>query len=183
MIPVGRFLDLLASLGGPIQAKQIGYFSAFAGQLATVAALGALHGVLVERRRRRAPDAQVRWWSPSARPIATIGVVMAVLLVVLVAALWPELDANYRGLPLGPARLATIVALAASFAVFLIALEVFHRVLSPTAPPVPVREPRRALRSPAGRSSSAASGVVAAVSSLGVMRCALPRGGPSATTA
>ena len=176
MIPVGRFLDLLAALGGPIQAKQIGYFSAFAGQLATAAALGALQGALVERRSRRPPGTSVAWWRPTARPIVTVGAVMAVLLVVLIGALWPELDANYRGLPLGPARLATIAGLTASFAIFLIALEVFHRMLTSTATPEPDGDSGSG--PPIARRAFLVGGVgvVAAVSSLGAMRALYRRG-------
>ncbi|MGD9571361.1 MAG: molybdopterin-dependent oxidoreductase [Thermoleophilia bacterium] len=152
-VPVGRFLDMLNALGGPIRAKQIGYFSAFAAQMATGLALGAAHGVLRHRGRRAT---------------AIVGAVLAVLLVVLCALLWPELDASYRGLALGQARLATIGGLALSFAVFLLVLDAAGRVLARGRPPeagAPAggTMPRRAFL-------VAGAGAVAGLGTLGAIR-------------
>ena len=90
------------------------------------------------------------------------------MLVVLCALVWPELDASYRGLTLGRARLATIGGLALSFAVFLLVLDAANRVL--TRPrPLPVREPagepmpRRAFL-------VAGIGVAAGIGALGAIR-------------
>ena len=172
-IPVGTFLDLLSTLGGPIQAKQIGYFSAFAGQLGTAVALGALHGGLAEWNRRN-PGATGRRAAVARRPAPAVGALLAAMLVVLVIVLWPELDASYRGLPLGAARTATIVGLAASFAIFLGALEAGHRVLTRPRP--------RVVREPAGEPLPrrafliGAAGVAAGLGSLGLMRRLYDRG-------
>lgn len=118
-IHVDRFLDLLNLLGGAIQAKQIGYFGAFAGQVATAAALGALHGVIARRGGRAA---------------LVVGAILVLLLALLVGILWPELDSSYRGLGAGAARAWTIGGLALSFAVFLGALVLAHRVLTRPRP-------------------------------------------------
>ena len=166
-IPVGTFLDLLSTLGGPIQAKQIGYFSAFAGQFATAVALGALHGGLTEWSRRN-PGASGRRAAIARRPALVVGALLAAMLVLLLIVLWPELDASYRGLPLGAARTATIVGLTASFAIFLGALELAHRALTRPRP--------QAVREPAGEPLPrraflvGAAGVVAGLGSLGLMR-------------
>jgi DMSO/TMAO reductase YedYZ molybdopterin-dependent catalytic subunit len=152
-VPVGRFLDMLDRLGGAIQAKQIGYFSAFAGQLATAMALGAVHGLLSGRGRRAT---------------AAIGAVLVVILALFCALVWPELDANYRGLPPERARMVTIGGLALSFAVFLLVLEAAHRVLSrprPLEARAPAGEvmPRRAFL-------VAGLGVLAGVGAAGLIR-------------
>ena len=152
-IPVGNFLDLLSTLGGPIQAKQIGYFSAFAAQLTTALALGAAHGLLRQRGRRAT---------------LVIGAVLVGVLMVLCALVWPELDANYRGLTLARARLATIAGLALSFAVFLLVLEAANRVLTHPRP-LRVREPAGELM-PRRGFLVAGVGVIAGIGALGTIR-------------
>lgn len=152
-VPVGRFLELLDRLGGAIQAKRIGYVSAFAAQLATAMALGAAHGLLARRGRRAT---------------VAIGAVLLVVLVAMCALLWPELDASYRGFPPGTARALTIGGLALSFAVFLLVLEAAHRVL--TRPrPLDVREPAGEAM-PRRAFLAAGFGVVAGLGALGAIR-------------
>jgi len=171
-IPVGTFLGLLSTLGGAIQAKQIGYFSAFAGQFATALILGALHSVLAEWGRRR-PDARGPKTFAVRHPTVAIGAILTLMLLVLVVVLWPELDANYRGLPLGAARLATIAGLAATFAVFLGVLDLAQRVLTRERPQSPEAAgdllPRRAFL-------VGTAGLVVGLGSLGLMRRLYDRG-------
>lgn len=121
-IGVDDFLDLLNRLGGAIRAKQIGYVGAFAGQLALAVALGALYGVLARRGRRAG---------------AIVSGVALVLLAALLAILWPELDANYRGLSDGPARAATIAGLAVVFGLLVGTIALTWRVLTRARPAVP----------------------------------------------
>jgi DMSO/TMAO reductase YedYZ molybdopterin-dependent catalytic subunit len=101
LVPVDRFLQLLGLMGGPIAAKELAYAGGFAAPVLLGAAAGAL---LIGRRRG----------------VATLAVVLAALVAVAVAGLWPALDANYAGLGGAPAVAAGAGALVAAVAAYLL---------------------------------------------------------------
>ena len=75
-----------------------------------------VYALIVESRRSRESG---RWQDGFSR--LAVGFIVAaalVLWVVSVALLWPVLDANYRGLPPGSARLASVAALLVQYLVF-----------------------------------------------------------------
>lgn len=114
-VMVDDFLGLLMALGGFMQAKQIGYLSAFLGQVAAGGALGVLYAVLTRRAATRAAPGRSARDLPR-RPDLTLALALGLVFVVSLALLWPELDANYRGIAAGPARLLSILSLALALA-------------------------------------------------------------------
>jgi len=110
-IPVELFVGMLGIFGGPILSKQLAFYSSFLGLLAT----GALIGLLSSRLERR-------------RLAILAGGALGLWLVAL-AALWPALASNYRGLPPGQATLVTAAGLLVIAAVFVVSLAVAERRL------------------------------------------------------
>jgi DMSO/TMAO reductase YedYZ molybdopterin-dependent catalytic subunit len=129
MLSIRRFFDLAALLGGLLRAKEISLLSSFAIQALAGAGGGAIY-VVIARRGRRAMVA------------AAIG--LAGLWALFVAALWPVLESNYRGLSPGPSRLVNALALLVAFGIYGATLLMAHRALSA---PAPIESPR-----PLGRS-------------------------------
>src|SRR2546421_10186799 len=99
-IPPGPFLSLMGKVGGYNHLKQLGVGSTIAGQLLVGAIVGAIFGLFVRRNSRPRPT------------VATISIF--VLLPIISAAIepWPVLGTSYIGLPVGAARLVTLVGFA-----------------------------------------------------------------------
>jgi DMSO/TMAO reductase YedYZ molybdopterin-dependent catalytic subunit len=121
LLSVSRFLRLVDLMGGFVAGKRIGFVS-FLGQLALGAALGAFYALALA-------DASV------ARRRAAVGGAVVAAWLLSLAALWPELDSNYRGLPPGWAHAVTALALLAALALFASALASLHALA--TRPPSP----------------------------------------------
>ena len=109
-IPPGRFLNLMGSVGGYNHLKQLGVGSTLAGQLLVATLAGAVFGLFSRRTNGR------------ASPAVAVTVLILLPLLVFVIALWPVLGTSYRGLPIGAARVVTLVG-------FALCLFVYERIL------------------------------------------------------
>jgi DMSO/TMAO reductase YedYZ molybdopterin-dependent catalytic subunit len=105
-IPPGPFLSIMGRVGGYNHLKQLGVASTIAGQLLVGALGGAIFGVLM----RRNPSRRVTSW--------TISIFILLPIVAVAILLWPVLGTSYRGLPIGAARLVTLIGFALSVVVF-----------------------------------------------------------------
>src|SRR6202040_506589 len=105
-IPPGPFLSIMGRVGGYNHLKQLGVGSTIAGQLLVGALAGAIFGFLI----RRNPSRRVTSW--------TISIFILLPIVAVAILLWPVLGTSYRGLPIGAARLVTLIGFALSVVVF-----------------------------------------------------------------
>lgn len=124
-LSVGDFLDMLGRLGGFVMAKRIALVASLVSQAGVGALVGAAYGLLARR-------------SPGRHPALILAGALAALWGVAVGLLWPELDANFRGLPPIWARTLTMATLAVGLALFWAATVLVHRLL--TLPPAPAPE-------------------------------------------
>jgi len=171
-INVFTFIRLLGRFGGSTRAKEISYFSGFAGQIALGAVLGLVYGTITERERGRDPGHAWRFGVTSRGAIFAAAVV-ALLWIVTVALFWQVLASNYRGLPPTGAVLATMVGLLVSYGSYGLALPLTYRAITSRAP---LRRPAP-LGAPVGRRAFVAGGVgvVAALASGGLIRLIFQR--------
>jgi DMSO/TMAO reductase YedYZ molybdopterin-dependent catalytic subunit len=105
-IPPGPFLSLMGKVGGYNHLKQLGVGSTMAGQLFVGAIAGAILGLF----SRRDPKRVSALW--------TVSIFVLLPIVVFAIALWPVLGTSYIGLPIGAARLVTLVGFALCVFVF-----------------------------------------------------------------
>jgi DMSO/TMAO reductase YedYZ molybdopterin-dependent catalytic subunit len=117
-IPPGPFLSLMGKVGGYNQLKQLGVGSTIAGQLVVGAIGGAILGLFSRRNPARA---SAPW---------TMSIFVLLPIVVFAIALWPVLGTSYIGLPIGAARLVTLVGFALCVLVFERTLVAGFRFLS-----------------------------------------------------
>jgi DMSO/TMAO reductase YedYZ molybdopterin-dependent catalytic subunit len=96
-IPPGPFLSVMGKVGGYNHLKQLGVGSTIAGQLFVAAIGGAVFGLLVRRNPAR------------LSAIWTMSIFVVLPIVAFAVALWPVLGTSYVGLPVGAARLVTLV--------------------------------------------------------------------------
>src|SRR5437773_9603354 len=99
-ISPGPFLSIMGKVGGYNHLKQLGVGSTIAGHLVVGAMAGAIFGLF----SRRNPARVSALW--------TMSIFVLLPIVVLAIALWPVLGTSYIGLPIGAARLVTLVAFA-----------------------------------------------------------------------
>jgi DMSO/TMAO reductase YedYZ molybdopterin-dependent catalytic subunit len=99
-IPPGPFLSLMGKVGGYNHLKQLGVGSTIAGQLIVGAIAGAILGLFSRRNPARA---SALW---------TMSICVLLPIIAFAVALWPVLGTSYTGLPIGAARLATLVGFA-----------------------------------------------------------------------
>jgi DMSO/TMAO reductase YedYZ molybdopterin-dependent catalytic subunit len=99
-IPPGPFLSIMGKVGGYNHLKQLGVGSTIAGQLVVGATAGAIFGLFSRRNPAR------------ASAVWTMSIFVLLPIVVLAIALWPVLGTSYIGLPVGAARLVTLVGFA-----------------------------------------------------------------------
>src|SRR5215475_3030273 len=105
-IPPGPFLSLMGKVGGYNHLKQLGVGSTIAGQLVVGAIAGAILGLVSRHNPARA---SALW---------TISIFVLLPIVLFAIALWPVLGTSYIGLPIGAARLVTLVGFALCVFVF-----------------------------------------------------------------
>jgi DMSO/TMAO reductase YedYZ molybdopterin-dependent catalytic subunit len=161
-IPISTFFSLFDRFGGYNGLKRFGITSGLAGLFAVGAIVGSAYALSVESRRSR----DGAWRNGFSRlGVGFVAGAAVVLWVVSVAVLWPVLDANYRGLPPGSARMASVLALLVQYAAYGAALVLLYRWLAPrptlAARPVPMGEPlgrRAVLAGAAGVALAAGSG-------------------------
>jgi DMSO/TMAO reductase YedYZ molybdopterin-dependent catalytic subunit len=99
-IPPGPFLSIMGKVGGYNHLKQLGVGSTIAGQLVVGATAGAIFGLFSRRNPAR------------ASAVWTMSIFVLLPIVVLAISLWPVLGTSYIGLPVGAARLVTLVGFA-----------------------------------------------------------------------
>ncbi len=105
-IPPGPFLSIMGKVGGYNHLKQLGVGSTVAGMMI----VGALGGAAFSF-----------WWREKIIPRATFFSLVFFIflpLLVLAAILWPVLGTSYRGLPVQPARLVTLIGFCFSLLLF-----------------------------------------------------------------
>lgn len=147
-LDISTFFSLFNRFGGYNGLKRFGIISGLGGLFAAGALFGLLYALIVESRRSR----QATWRSGvSTLGLRFIAGAALALWIVSVALLWPVLDANYRGLPPGAARIASMAALLLEYVLFAALVILLYRWLNPRLAtkdqPVPVGTPvgRRAV--------------------------------------
>ena len=128
-LTIDQFFSLFGRFGGYNGLKRFGITSGLAGLFALGALFGVLYALVTESRRSR----QVTPWRGGFSPVGVTFLLAAAVVLWLgsVALLWPVLDANYRGLPPGSARIVSIVALLVQYLVFAAVLIVLYRWVTP----------------------------------------------------
>src|SRR3954469_8222075 len=137
-IKPGPFLTLMGRVGGYNHLKQLGVGSTVAGQLLVGTLGGGVFGLMIRGREI------------SRMTRITVAIFVLLPVVLLAVVLWPVLGTSYRGLPIYPARLVTLVGFVLSLVVFERTFVGVFRVLSgePRQPNDPEFSPsigRRAL--------------------------------------
>jgi DMSO/TMAO reductase YedYZ molybdopterin-dependent catalytic subunit len=167
-LTISQFIGMLERAGGYNQLKQLGVSSVLVGQLVFGAVAGLVYAIIVERGRTRDPERTWRWG------ISRRGWIVAFSLIALawsisLAALWPTLGANFRGLPPDQARIVTMLALLAVYSSFALTVAFTYRLLMQ---PIPVRQPAPVGAHPVGRRAFLAGGaaVVIALATGGILR-------------
>ncbi|MGH8886298.1 MAG: molybdopterin-dependent oxidoreductase [Egibacteraceae bacterium] len=104
LLSIDQFFTLLRVFRGYDRLKQLGVGSGTLGQIAVAMLVGAGYAWLRARDTRRSAS--------------VLALAVGALWLLAVAVLWPVLPTSFRGLPPGPARLVTMLVMAASFALF-----------------------------------------------------------------
>jgi DMSO/TMAO reductase YedYZ molybdopterin-dependent catalytic subunit len=99
-IPPGPFLSIMGKVGGYNHLKQLGVGSTIVGQLVVGAIGGAILGLFSRRNQARV---SALW---------TMSIFVLLPIIVFAVGLWPVLGTSYIGLPIGAARLVTLVGFA-----------------------------------------------------------------------
>lgn len=99
-IPPGPFLSIMGKVGGYNHLKQLGVGSTIVGQLVVGAIGGAILGLVSRRNQARV---SALW---------TMSIFVLLPIIVFAVGLWPVLGTSYIGLPIGAARLVTLVGFA-----------------------------------------------------------------------
>ena len=162
-LDIQTFFSLFGRFGGYNGLKRFGIVSGLSGLLAVGAVVGVLYALVVESRRSRERG---EWRNGLSRD--ALGAIVAaalVLWVVTTAVLWPVLDANYRGVPPGSARIVSMAALLVEFLRFAVIVVLLYRWLAPrpalATRPAAVGEPvgrRAVVAGAAGVALAAGSG-------------------------
>jgi DMSO/TMAO reductase YedYZ molybdopterin-dependent catalytic subunit len=152
-LDIATFFSLFGRFGGYNGLKRFGILSGLTGLLVAGAIVGVVYAVIVESGRSR----RGRWREGFSRQgIGFVAGAALLLWVVSLALLWPVLGANYRGLPVGPARIASALALLMQYAVYGGTLILIYRWLAPRLMPAvtgeaPVAAPIAAIGQPLAR--------------------------------
>jgi DMSO/TMAO reductase YedYZ molybdopterin-dependent catalytic subunit len=164
-LDINTFFSLFGRFGGYNGLKRFGIISGLSGLLAAGVIVGVLYALGVESRRSRLSG----HWQNGLNRFAVGGILVAgvVIWLITIAIMWPVLDANYRGLPPGPAMLASAAALLIEYLVLAAGVILLYRwVVShsmPAGQPVAVGEPvgrRAVVVGAAGVALAAASGAL-----------------------
>jgi len=150
-LSIDAFFSLFGRYGGYDGLKKFGIRSGVQGLLAVGLLVGVIYAFITELGAARS----ARPWRWGASPIGRIFLVAAtaVLRVATVIVLWPVLDATYRGLPPGDARIVTAAWLLIAYTAYALTLMaaygfMLHRAVPLTSDaPVTVGQPvaRRAV--------------------------------------
>ncbi len=166
-LDISTFFSLFGRFGGYNGLKRFGITSGLAGLFTVGALFGLLYALVVESRRSRQSAA----WRNGVSTLGARFIVATALVLwaVSVALLWPVLDANYRGLPPGAARIASTAALLVDYLVFAAVVILLYRWLAPR--PAPAGE-TASLGAPVGRRAlvAGAAGVALAAGSGALLR-------------
>ncbi len=132
LIPVDIFLWLLGVFGGYNQFKQLGIGAALAGQVG-LAIVGGIALALLSRRELARTDAQPLW-GIGRRTMRVIAGLSIGTWLVLVLALFPNLDTHYFGLPPGTATIVTTISLGILLATYAVVTALVYRLTTPAKP-------------------------------------------------
>jgi hypothetical protein len=127
-LDIPTFFSLFGRFGGYNGLKRFGITSGLTGLFAVGALVGVAYAVVVESGRSRRATGWRAGFSPVG--LAFVAAAAVVLWLATAAVLWPVLDANYRGLPPGQARLASLVGLLVSYALYGTVLVLAYRFVT-----------------------------------------------------
>jgi DMSO/TMAO reductase YedYZ molybdopterin-dependent catalytic subunit len=128
-LDINTFFSLFNRFGGYNGLKRFGIVSGISGLFVVGGVFGVLYALIAESSRSRQSG---RWQQGVSRLAAGFIIVAALVLwIVSVALLWPVLDANYRGLPTGPARIVSMAALLIEYLLFAAVVINLYRWLVP----------------------------------------------------
>ena len=167
-LDISTFFSLFGRFGGYNGLKRFGILSGLGGLFALGVLFGLLYALVVESAASR----RMTWRNGlSPRGLAFIGGAAVVLWLGTVAILWPVLGANYRGLPPGAARAASMLFLALAYALFAVVLVLGYRWLAPR-PDAATAEIQTPVGAPVGRRAVlvGAAGLVLAAASGVLLR-------------
>lgn len=105
-IPPGPFLSLMGRVGGYNHLKQLGVGSTMVGQILVGGIAGMVFGLF---KRRNSARRSTGW---------TLAIFVILPVIAAAVGLWPVLGTSYFGLPIGAARLVTLIGFALSVFAF-----------------------------------------------------------------
>jgi DMSO/TMAO reductase YedYZ molybdopterin-dependent catalytic subunit len=169
LLSIDTFFSLFGKYGGYDGLKKFGILSGIRALAGVGAVVGIVFALLMESRWAR--QSRRRWLGT---PRVAWGAMFGAVLVVwigFVAFLWPVLPANYRGVPYTQARVLSIVALLAWYALFALTLMLVYRACIARAA-APAREGSTRTSATLGRRAilAAAAGAVLTLPVYGLMR-------------
>ena len=132
-LTIEQFFSLFERVGGYNNLKKLGVGGVIVAQVVFGALAGLIYAIAVERGRRRAPERNWRWGISRGGWIV-VTLLIAIAWIVSLVVLWPTLGANFRGLPPGSARAATILGLLLDYVCFGAALALGYRALTSRTP-------------------------------------------------
>jgi DMSO/TMAO reductase YedYZ molybdopterin-dependent catalytic subunit len=175
-LDISTFFSLFGRFGGYNGLKRFGIESGLAGLFAVGAVFGVLYALVVESRRSRGSGD----WRHGLSKLGVdfIFAAAVILWLISIALLWPVLGANFRGLPIGPAQVASAAALLIEFLVFAAAVILLYRWIAPRPAPSPAGnagvspQPAVPVGEPVGRRAvvAGAAGVALAAGSVVLLR-------------
>jgi DMSO/TMAO reductase YedYZ molybdopterin-dependent catalytic subunit len=128
-LSIDTFFSLFGRFGGYNGLKRFGIISGLTGLFVVGAVFGVIYALLVESRRSR----ESAGWQRGLSKLA-VGFIVAAAIVIWVLSLvllWPVLEANYRGLPTGAARIVSAVALLVEYLLLAAVLVLLYRWIAP----------------------------------------------------
>ncbi|MBL8128157.1 MAG: molybdopterin-dependent oxidoreductase [Chloroflexia bacterium] len=167
-LDISTFFSLFGRFGGYNGLKRFGILSGLGGLLALGVLFGLLYSLVVESAASR----RMTWRNGiSPRGAAFIAGAAVVLWIGTVVILWPVLGANYRGLPPGAAQAASMLFLAAAYALFAAVLVLGYRWLTSRSTAISNDAPAP-LGAPVGRRVvlAGAAGLILAAASGALLR-------------
>lgn len=126
-LSIDQFFDLFGRFGGYNGLKRFGIKAGLTGLIAVGALFGVVYGAVAATARARSARAV---GGISRTLLAFAGGAVVVMWTATVIVAWPVLFANFRGLPPGQARIATMAGLFISYLIYAIVLTLAFRLLT-----------------------------------------------------
>ncbi len=127
-LSIHEFFRLFGKYGGYNGLKKFGIKSGIQGIIGAGAAFGLIYSIIVESKKSRE-------WGPWKFGVSRLGIAVAAALIVVawigtIIFLWPNLHANYRGLPPAQARLTNILGYLLTYLAFAVTLMGTYRFIT-----------------------------------------------------